>query len=111
TEGFEGIRAQDVLRLLTQYFSFEFFLPYGNIIFPFVDRAFGHNFDAAGEWDRDFIDRVHAADEALILAGEITPTSMLAVVRMGPATPVLRHPNLTPEQCIRQPINRFGRLG
>lgn len=109
-EGFEGIRAQDILPLLMRYFSFEFFLPCGNIIYPFIDRAFGHNFNAAGEWDRDFIDRVHAADESLIIRGEITPTSMLAVVRMEPAVPVLRHPNLTPGRCIRRPMNYLERL-
>lgn len=103
TDGFEGIRAQDILPLLTRQFSFEFFLPYGNIIFPFVDRAFGHNFDPEKEWDTGFIDRVHDQDEALIVAGEITPTSMLAVLRTGAAEPVLRHPNLTPQACIRYP--------
>jgi len=103
TEGFEGIRAQDILPLLLQRFTFEFFLPYGNVIFPFVDRAFGHNFDPSKEWDRHFIDRIHAKDESCILAGEITPTSMLAVVGTGASKPVLRHHKLTPEACVRQP--------
>jgi hypothetical protein len=103
TDGFEGIRAQDILPLLTGQFSFEFFFPYGNIIFPFVDRAFGHNFDPAREWDRSFIDRVHESDEAHIVAGEITPTSMLAALRTGTAESVLRHPKLTPEACFRCP--------
>lgn len=107
-EGFEGIRAQDILPLLNRYFSFAFFLPYGNLIFPFVDRAFGHNFDAGAQWDRDFIDRVHAMDEALIINGEITPTSMLAVVRIEAGTPVMRHPNLTPQRCIRPPQKGLG---
>jgi SAM-dependent methyltransferase len=104
TEGFEGIRAQDILPLLNRYFSFAFFLPYGNLVFPFIDRAFGHNFDAGAAWDRDFIDRVHALDEALIISGEITPTSMLAVVQSETVSPILRHPNLTPERCIRRPF-------
>src|SRR5689334_1941502 len=58
-EGFEGIRAQDILPLLSERFHFDWFIPYGNVIDPFVERGFGHNFDANVDWDRDFIDRVH----------------------------------------------------
>lgn len=103
TEGFEGIRAQDILPLLVQNFAFEFFLPFGNVIFPFIDRAFGHNYDAAAEWDRQFIDRVHAADESAMLSNRITPSAMLAVLSMTESETVLRHPNLTPPACIRRP--------
>ena len=103
TEGFEGIRAQDILPLLSRRFSFDFFFPYGNVIFPFVDRAFGHNFSAEKEWDRNFIDRIQELDESRILAGEITPNAMIAVLQIGETSPVLRHPNLTPEACIRRP--------
>ena len=56
TEGFEGIRAQDILPLLQQYFSFEMFLGFGNLIDIFVDRAFGHNLDINSEEDKAFID-------------------------------------------------------
>ncbi len=80
-EGFEGIRAQDILPLLVQHFDFELFLPYGNLIDPFIDRAFGPNFDANADWDREFIDRVHARDEAELQAGNIKPTHMMAVMR------------------------------
>jgi hypothetical protein len=80
-EGFEGIRAQDILPLLTERFGFTFFLAFGNVISPFVDRSFGHHFDPAREWDRHFIDRVHARDQTEIEAGTITPTHMMAVMR------------------------------
>jgi len=46
---------------------------------------------------------VHAADEAAILEGRITPTSMLAVAVKTPAEPLLRDPRLTPQACIRKP--------
>ena len=82
--GFEGIRAQDILPLLLARFDFEFFIGYGNLVDPFIDRSFGPHFDAAAEWDRAFIDRVHARDEAEILAGRITPTHMMAVMRRRP---------------------------
>lgn len=103
TAGFEGIRAQDILPLLLERFNFRLFVPYGNIVFVFVDRPFGHNFDATGEWDRDFIDRVHAADEAAMLSGRIKPTSMLAAMTLEPAATRLRDARLTPRFCVRSP--------
>ena len=102
-EGFEGIRAQDILPLLVDRFHFHLFLAFGNIIDPFVDRAFGHNFNADGEWDRNFIDRVHARDETEMLAGNIKPTHMLAVMGKHPVSAPKYHPPLTPEFCIRRP--------
>ena len=104
---FEGIRAQDVLPLLVNKFEFEMFLPFANIIMVFIDRTFGHNFDANNEWDLDFIDRVHAADEAAILNGTIKPTQMLAVMtkpaleKAQKKSTLLLNPKLTPEFCIR----------
>ncbi|MGB8378386.1 MAG: class I SAM-dependent methyltransferase [Rhodanobacteraceae bacterium] len=80
-EGFEGIRAQDILPLLVERFDFELFIGYGNVIDPFIDRGFGPNFDAGADWDRDFIDRVHSCDETEIRTGRITPTHMMAVTR------------------------------
>ncbi len=99
---FEGIRAQDILPLLNEYFNFELFIPFANIVTVFIDRPFGHNFDAKGEWDRDFIDRVHARDDAAILSGEITPTQMLAVLCNKEVSTTLLDPRLTPEFCARK---------
>ena len=79
-EGFEGIRSQDILPLLIEYFHFQLFIPFGNLIDPFVDRAFGGHFDMNAEWDRQFIDRVHARDEEEMAAGHLTPTHLLAVL-------------------------------
>jgi len=101
TEGFEGIRAQDILALLMKRFNFNFFFPFGNIIFVFIDRTFGHNFNADGDWDKDFIDRVHACDEECMISGELKPTSMLAVLTKRETEMVLRHPVLTPQHCVR----------
>ena len=41
TEGFEGVRAQDILPLLVDRFEFHLFFPFGNLIDPFIDRTFG----------------------------------------------------------------------
>lgn len=100
-EGFEGIRAQDILPLLHERFGFDFFYAYGNVIDPFIDRSFGPHFDPQNEWDRTFIDRVHARDEAEILAGTIKPTHMLAAMRTNPATTPVTWHHLTPESCLR----------
>lgn len=102
--GFEGVRAQDILPLLLARFDFELFVGYGNIIDPFVDRSFGPNFDAGATWDRDFIDRVHARDEAEMSAGRITPTHMLAVLRRRPWAGACSHrPGLPPQRSVRVP--------
>jgi len=102
-EGFEGIRAQDILPLLLKTFHFQFFLAYGNVIDPFVDRTFGHNFNAQGAWDKDFIDRVHQRDQQEMLRGRIKPVHMLAVVSKEPGKPLLHEPPFTPEFCVRWP--------
>ncbi len=99
--GFEGVRSQDILPLLLTRFHFEVFVVFGNIIDPFVDRSFGHNFDASAEWDKAFIDRVHERDEQEMLAGRIKPTHMLAVMGKNENAPLRFHPPFTPEFAVR----------
>lgn len=101
-EGFEGIRAQDILPLLLERFSFQTFIAWGNLIDPFIDRSFGHHFNVEQEWDRAFIDQVHALDEQEILAGRLTPTHLMGVMTVG--TPRLREyaRGLDPARCVRR---------
>lgn len=112
SEGFEGIRAQDILPLLLRNFDFHLFLAFGNIIDIFVDRAFGPNFHADEEWDRAFVDRVHSADEQGILDGTLTPTHMFAVMTTGPCAEHYYSRGLAPERCVRreQQIVQTNRL-
>jgi SAM-dependent methyltransferase len=107
-ESFEGIRAQDILPLLIDRFDFEFFYGFANVIDPFIDRSFGHHFDADSAHDRAFIDRLHERDEGEILAGRITPTHMMASLRrksllraQRTSPQIWKH--LTPEFCLRDP--------
>ena len=79
-ESFEGIRSQDILPLLLDHFHFRLFFGFANVIDPFVDRSFGHNFDATAPWDRAFIDAVQERIEKEMVSGRIKPTHMLAVV-------------------------------
>jgi len=110
-EGFEGIRAQDILPLLLKDFDFHLFVPFANVIDPFVDRCFGHNFDANGAWDRGFIDRVHAFDEQAILDGTLTPTHMYAVLAPTPCREHLYSRGLAPERCVRREPAARGSKG
>ena len=103
SRGFEGIRAQDILPLLVERFAFDVFIGFANAIDPFVDRSFGPNFSVERNWDRDFIDRVHARDEAAILSGAITPTHMLAAMCAGRAGENRFADGLSPQSAVRRP--------
>jgi len=107
-EGFEGIRSQDILPLLVKRFHFDFFIAFGNLINIFVDRCFGHNYDPNKEWDRNFIDRVHAIDELQIEKGAIKPTQMMAAMTKYP-TQMKVYKHLTPEFCVRWPDDAVRR--
>ena len=100
-DGFEGIRAQDILPLLVQRFHFDLFVAFGNIIDVFIDRSFGPNFDPGNAWDCAFIDRVHAMDVAEIESGRIKPTHILAAMTKNPGARMDMHKHLSPEFCIR----------
>jgi len=103
TEGFEGIRAQDVLPLLLSRFDFRAFIGFGNLVDVFTDRAFGHHFDIEAEWDRNFIDRLHAFDEQAILGGGLTPTHMIAVMTPAPCAEHHYSRGLAPSSCVHEP--------
>ncbi len=102
-EGFEGIRSQDILPLLTSRFNFELFIAFGNVIDIFVDRGFGPNFDPDIERDRAFIDLVQALDMAKIESGALKPTHMLAAMTKNPIARTKMYRHLSPEFCIRRP--------
>jgi len=101
-EGFEGIRAQDILPLLVERFDFHLFVGFGNVVNVFLDRRFGSNFDASADWGRDFIDRVHAFDEDGLLCDELTPTQMFAVMTTEACSEHLFSRGLKPADCIRK---------
>jgi len=101
--GFEGIRAQDILPLLVERFSFKVFIPFRNVLDAFIDRGIGPNFDPAREWDRKFIDEVHAADVAAIESGRIKPTHLLASMTVQPLFAPRYPGKLSPQFCVRKP--------
>ena len=101
-EGFEGIRAQDILPLLNKTFGFESFLAFGGIVDVFVDRAFGHNFDPTLDSDKAFVDFLQLLNDRLTDASVVKPTTMFAVMtkRMNDTPRVWR--NWTPKACERR---------
>jgi 2-polyprenyl-3-methyl-5-hydroxy-6-metoxy-1,4-benzoquinol methylase len=103
-ETFEGIRAQDILPLLIARFHFEFFFGYANVIDPFIDRSFGFHSDPSETADREFIDRVHARDEAEIQAGRLKPTHMLAKMSQRFHVESKHRRGLSPASCVRDPL-------
>ena len=100
-EGFEGVRAQDILPLLLERFAPAVFLAWGNIIDVFIDRGFGHGFHRKTEWDLHFIDRTHALDDAAIMAGHIKPTHVLARFQKAPVVRCVHRQGLSPADCVR----------
>jgi len=102
-EGFEGVRAQDILPLLLQRFSFAAFAACGGFVDPFVERGYGPNFSPDNAEDRAFIDRVATENDALLEAGTIKPTMMFAdMVKKGPVETRVVGPR-TPQHCVRIP--------
>lgn len=102
-EGFEGVRAQDILPELAKRFAFDTFLAWGNVVDIFIDRSYGHHFDAKDPAALDFIDRIHARDEEGLVSGQWKPTHILAVMRNSHEQPPRCWSHLTPKFCIRDP--------
>jgi 2-polyprenyl-3-methyl-5-hydroxy-6-metoxy-1,4-benzoquinol methylase len=100
-EGFEGIKAQEILPLLVKLFQFELFIAYANVVDVFIERGFGHNFSPDREWDRHFIDQIHARDEYELTQRRIKPTHLLALARVGWSGELKYHHPFTPEFCVR----------
>jgi SAM-dependent methyltransferase len=101
-EGFEGIRAQDILPLLLQRFNPGEFLAFANVIDLFVDRGFGHNLDPSLEEDRVFIDRVAQLDDLSIDLGLVKPTHMIASFGLSSIEPRF-YKHWSPAFCVRDP--------
>jgi SAM-dependent methyltransferase len=100
-EGFEGIRAQDILPLLVRRFRFDLFLGFANLVDVFTDRGFGHNFDIANPKDLAFIDYVAFLDDYLIEQGLLTPTHMIAAMSTAARGERRVYKHLTPEFCMQ----------
>ena len=102
-KGFEGIRAQDILPLLVEKFTFRGFLGFGNLPDIFIDRGFGHNLNVDNPHDTGFIDFLEYLNSLLIDFGYLKPTMIYGVMtlRNQHAPPPNCYRHWTPEFCIR----------
>ena len=111
-EGFEGIRAQDILPLLLESFYPATYVTFANVIDPFVDRVYGPNFDPQNSEDTAFIDALARIDDATIDLGLTTPTHMFAAFHTQPVEcryPRGRSPERTVRRSMRVPNSRVSR--
>jgi SAM-dependent methyltransferase len=99
--GFEGHRTQDILPLLGQFFQFDLFVPYANVIDVFIDQRFGPNFSASNPWDRELIDLIHRTDHEAQAAGMITPGHVFASMGVSGALQTRFPVTLSPAVCTR----------
>lgn len=78
TEGFEGIRAQDILPVaLERLHPYKFFAT-GGFIDPLVDRGYGPGFSIKDERDMAVIRAFATLNDMMLDAGLIKPTMMMA---------------------------------
>ncbi len=102
SEGFEGIRSQDILPLLVERFHFERFVAFGGLIERVAGRAFGPNFRIDDEGDRALLELIYLLNFRLIDAGRIKPTQVIATLAVEPR-PVVCGFGWTPAFCVRPP--------
>ena len=113
-EGFEGIRAQDILpALIGGRFKFERFFATGGLTDVFYDRRFGGNFDLGNPLDVQFLEQIQSLEDRLIAAGRIKPVFLYAVMRSprsrtSPPQPIVFQ-GMTPKNALR-PVDQtdFG---
>ena len=80
TEGFEGVRAQDILPLLDLKFQFLDFAPFSSIADRFTAREFGHNYDLNNNLHKIILDMIIAYDDFFLTNKLLKPTQLFATV-------------------------------
>ncbi|MFD1046853.1 SAM-dependent methyltransferase, partial [Kibdelosporangium lantanae] len=99
-DGFDGIRAQDVLPVLLNYLHPSLFLGYANVIDPFTDRIYGHNIDLANPEHVALLDHLGDLDDSLLDLGTVTPTHLTALFHPT-VQPLRAYGTRTPERSVR----------
>jgi SAM-dependent methyltransferase len=97
-KGFEGIRAQDILALLCDKFSFTHFVGVGGFIDILAERGYGHNFSVDDEYSLAIIDLMAQMNDAMLLSRQIKPTIIYAICQK-------KHIK-TEEKCYRNLTSR-----
>lgn len=89
-DGFEGVRAQDILGLIAARFQPARFFGWGAFAEVFLNERCGPNFDPDVPADRDFLTRISMLQDRLLAERRTTPTEMAAELRP-------RHGGFTPD--------------
>lgn len=79
--GFECVRSQDIIPLLSRYFKPEHRFSGLSFVRRFVDREFGPDYDLARVEDKLFIDLLLALDDHLVSEGSLNPEIIFYVLR------------------------------
>jgi SAM-dependent methyltransferase len=77
SDGFEGVRSQDIVEVLDRYFSPEWFVAFGNLVDVYVDRAFGPNYSSRQARDVKLLTFIADLDRDCIAAGVFPPTHLI----------------------------------
>jgi SAM-dependent methyltransferase len=101
-EGFEGIRAQDILPLLLQRFHPYRFHAFGGFIDVLVDRGYGHAYDPNVREHVAKIRFLSILNEILLDSGVIKPTIMMAYfTKTKGDRPEIYYRNRRARECVR----------
>ena len=80
-EGFEGVRAQDILGLLAQNFEVARFAAWGGLADNFINDRMAPNFNPSDPLDRAFLERLAALEVRLLAERRTTPSVIVAEYR------------------------------
>ena len=110
-EGFEGVRAQDILRLLVERFTVSKFYAWGAVSETFLLNRFGPNFDPELDDDRDFLTKVVQLEQTVLERRMTTPTEMGAEFRSSRSSfATTDETKALVSLALRQPNEHFARL-
>jgi SAM-dependent methyltransferase len=77
SEGYEGIRSEDIIKPLFQYFESSGSYFWGGVLDPFIDRGFGDNFDPKNRRDIEIIENIIEVENQLKDFGYLTATQVI----------------------------------
>ena len=77
SEGFEGIRSEDIMKPLIKFFESDGSFFWGGVLDPFIDRGFGNNFNPKSHEDIEIIKDILAVESKLQEFGYLTATQVI----------------------------------
>ncbi|MFA7290300.1 MAG: methyltransferase domain-containing protein [Melioribacteraceae bacterium] len=106
SEGFEGIRAEDIVPLLNNYFDFDTYLPFSFIISRFIDRAYGHNYNVENSKDIEVINKIIDLEIKVTKENKFSATQAFIKLKNKNSVEKLKYLFQTPEETIKNRKNQ-----